>query len=100
MKPVTSWSFRPYAELYKYSRALSPYICRLEPGRGGFTVDFIDNGLNDNLSVASSGLYDKIADADHLVRLQLLRGQQQRAFLICLPAPVSGLQLKRLRGRV
>ncbi len=67
MKPVTSWSFRPYAELYKYSRALSPYICRLEPGRGGFTVDFIDNGLNDNLSVASSGLYDKIADADHLV---------------------------------
>lgn len=51
MKPVKSWSFRPYTELHKPERGLSPYICRLAPGKNRFTVDFIDNGapLDDHL---------------------------------------------------
>ncbi len=53
MNPITSWSFRPYTELPLCRRGKLPYICRLAPEKGGFTVDFIDNGA--------------AADAQHLV---------------------------------
>ena len=44
MKTVKNWSFRPYTELHRPGRGERPYICRLAPGKRGFTVDFIDNG--------------------------------------------------------
>ena len=48
MKPNTGWGYRPYTELFDSRRALSPYICRLAPRRGGFTVDFIDDTQPDS----------------------------------------------------
>ena len=60
MKTVKGWSFKPYNELHRRERGISPYICRLAPRSGGFTVDFIDNGLN-------VGLSDKVSDGEHIV---------------------------------
>ena len=48
MKPNTGWGYRPYTELFDSRRALSPYICRLAPHSGGFTVDFIDDTQPDS----------------------------------------------------
>ena len=48
MKTVKNWSFRPYTELHRPGRGERPYICRLAPGKRGFTVDFIDNGAPDD----------------------------------------------------
>lgn len=60
MKTTTSWSFKPYTELYRRERGTSPYICRLAPRAGGFTVDFIDNGFDGELS-------DNSVDTGHIV---------------------------------
>ena len=43
MKFHTTWSFRPYAELFNASRAAYPYVCRLTHKTNDFTVDFTDN---------------------------------------------------------
>ena len=48
MKPSIGWNRRPYTELHKPQRAMSPYICRLAPRKGGFTVDFIDDSYIDS----------------------------------------------------
>lgn len=47
MKGVSSWSFRPYTELYRQERGVNPYICRLAPFAGGFELEYIDNGAPD-----------------------------------------------------
>lgn len=60
MKTIKSWSFKPYTELHHRERGISPYICRLAPRSGGFTVDFIDNRAN-------VGLSDKAFDCEHIV---------------------------------
>ena len=48
MKPNTGWGYRPYTELFDNRRAVLPYICRLAPHSGGFTVDFIDDTQPDS----------------------------------------------------
>ncbi len=48
MKGINHWNFRPYCEMYKTERGNLPYICRIEPGTGKFTVDIIDNGFADS----------------------------------------------------
>ena len=49
MKAITGWNFRPYSPMPKEERARAPYICRLAPRAGGFTVEFIDNGASNAL---------------------------------------------------
>ncbi len=46
MKAIIGWNFRPYSPMPKEERAHAPYICRLAPRAGGFTVEFIDNGAS------------------------------------------------------
>lgn len=46
MKTVKKWNFRPYTELHRHERGNLPYICRIAPQKGKFTVDFIDNGCD------------------------------------------------------
>ncbi len=45
---MSSWNFSPYTPVLLPDRAKNPYICRIEPHVGGFTMDFIDNSPADS----------------------------------------------------
>lgn len=44
MQGITGWHYRPYTRLTETQRAQRPYICRIAPGAGCFSLEWFDHG--------------------------------------------------------
>ena len=44
MKGQKGWDYRPYSRLTELYKRDNPYICRMEPGMEGCTIDWFDKG--------------------------------------------------------
>lgn len=88
MKPVNSWSFRPYTELFNMKRGELPYVCRISHGETEFTADYIDNGKANATHtlmwrLRNTGEYTAVTACNGQVTVEGLRENTDYEFYIC-----------------